>query len=71
MATEKADTRSWSTLPDSIHILKLNLDAGKHQLALNINGVNQTLNVTINANKTTLVRLTAIGSYVDHQSLNL
>lgn len=71
MATEKADTRSWSTLPDSIHILKLNLDAGKHQLALNINGLNQPLNVTINANKTTLVRLTAIGSYVDHQSINL
>lgn len=71
MATEKADTRSWSTLPDSIHILKVNLDVGKHQLALNINGINQALNVTINANKTTLVRLTAIGTYVDHQSLNL
>lgn len=71
MATEKADTRSWSTLPDSIHILKVNLDVGNHQLTLNINGISQPLNVTINTNKTTLVRLTAIGSYVDHQSLNL
>ncbi|WP_353538421.1 hypothetical protein [Colwellia sp. KU-HH00111] len=71
MATEKADTRSWSTLPDSIHILKVNLDAGQHELGLNINGIHQGVNVTINTNKTTLVRLTAIGSYVDHQSLNL
>lgn len=71
MATEKADTRSWSTLPDSIHILKVSLDTGNQQLTLNINGINQPLNVTINANKTTLVRLTAIGNYVEHQSLNL
>lgn len=71
LATENADTRSWSTLPDSIHILKINLDAGKHQLPFSINGYNQQLNLTINASRTTLVRLTAIGSYVDHQSHNL
>jgi len=71
IATEKADTRSWSTLPDSIHILQLNLASGEHQLSLDINGINQQLNVAVNANSTTLVKFTAIGSYLDYQTLNL
>ena len=71
MATEKADTRSWSTLPDSIHILKMDLPTGEHQLSLSINGQKQQLNVSIDANKTTLVKLTAIGTYLNHQTLYL
>lgn len=71
IATEKADTRSWSTLPDSIHILQVKLPSGEHQLTLNINGQNQYLNVSIQANKTTLVKLTAIGAYHNHQTFNL
>ncbi len=71
IATEKADTRSWSTLPDSIHILRINLSAGEHQLMLNINGVTQALNVFIKANKITLVKLTNIGSFTNYQITNL
>ncbi|HUE74989.1 MAG TPA: hypothetical protein VMP01_29245 [Pirellulaceae bacterium] len=33
-ATENADTRSWSLLPDKIQVLRLELPAGEHQLAL-------------------------------------
>jgi hypothetical protein len=33
-ATENADTRSWSLLPDKIQVLRLELPAGEHRLAL-------------------------------------
>ena len=71
IATEKADTRSWSTLPDSIHILRLNLPAGEHQLMLNINGQNQQVNLSIRQNKITLIKLTAIGTYNQYQTYYL
>ena len=71
IATEKADTRSWSTLPDSIHILRLNLSAGTHTLNTYINGVNQQIEVSINQNKQTLVTLNTIGTYVGQNIFNL
>jgi len=71
MATEKADTRSWSTLPDSIHILRLNLPAGTHPLNIHINGVNQQIEVSINQNKQTLVTLNTIGNYIGQSIFNL
>jgi hypothetical protein len=33
-ATESADTRSWSLLPDKIQVLRLELPAGRHTIAL-------------------------------------
>jgi hypothetical protein len=33
-ATESADTRSWGLLPDKIQVLRLELPAGQHQIAL-------------------------------------
>ncbi len=71
IATEKADTRSWSTLPDSIHILRLNLSTGTHTLNININGVSQQIEVLINQNKKTLVTLNAIGTYIGYNIFNL
>ena len=43
-ATESADTRCWGLLPDKIQVLRLELPAGTHQLALqpvSANGVPQ------------------------------
>ena len=71
IATEKADTRSWSTLPDSIHILRLDLAAGEHELNLNINGVNQAINVEVKQNRPTLIKLSAIGAHSNYNILNL
>jgi len=71
IATEKADTRSWSTLPDSIDILRLNLSAGTHTLNMHINGVNQQIQVSINHNKQTLVVLNTIGNHIGHNVFNL
>jgi uncharacterized protein len=33
LATERADTRSWITLPESVHLLRLSLPAGEHGVA--------------------------------------
>jgi len=71
IASEKADTRSWSTLPDSIHVLRLDLTPGQHQVELNINGSNRSITVEINEDRQTLVKLTSIGSYINYQSINL
>ena len=71
IATEKADTRSWSTLPDSIHILRLNLSTGTHTLNIKINGVSQPIEVSINQNKQTLITLNTIGTHVGHNIFNL
>jgi len=36
---ENADTRSWSTLPDRLHLLRVNLPEGAHELNLEFAGV--------------------------------
>jgi len=71
IASEKADTRSWSTLPDSIHILRLDLALGQQEVELTINGNSRTITVEINEDRQTLVKLTSIGSYTNYQSINL
>lgn len=71
MASEKADTRSWSTLPDSIHILRKEFTVGEHQLDLMVNGVKQTITININENRQTLVKLTSIDRYTDYNIINL
>jgi len=35
-ATERADTRSWTTLPDEIHVARLRLPAGEHRVLLEV-----------------------------------
>ncbi|TYK64478.1 hypothetical protein CWS31_015545 [Colwellia echini] len=71
IVSEKADTRSWSTLPDSIEILKLDLATGQHVLDLNVNGIKRTITVNINQDRQTLVTLTSIDKYTNYQSVNL
>jgi hypothetical protein len=71
LASEKADTRSWSTLPDSIDILRLGLPEGVHMLDLKVNGIHQQIEVSINPNKQTLVTLSAIDTHVSYKTTNL
>jgi len=71
IVSEKADTRSWSTLPDSIHILRLNLTSGQHTLELNIGGENRTVTVDINQNRQTLITLTSINKHLSYQNVTL
>jgi hypothetical protein len=36
--TEKADTRSWLTLPGQVHVLRLHLPPGRHDVKLELLG---------------------------------
>ncbi|MCJ8319714.1 MAG: hypothetical protein MJK12_08770 [Colwellia sp.] len=71
IASEKADTRSWSTLPDNVQIIRLNLAAGKHQLQIKHQGQSKIIDVEINANRISLINVNSIGNYLDHKAINL
>lgn len=71
IASERADTRSWSTLPDSIHILRVNIEPGEHTIDVRVNGRVQTLTFTANATRQTLLQVTAINQHINYQSYNL
>ncbi|REL29831.1 COG3014 family protein [Thalassotalea euphylliae] len=62
LASERADTRSWLTLPGDVQIIKADLRAGEHQLSFNRKNLaaNDTM-VTIAPNKITLVVISEIG----------
>lgn len=71
IATEHADTRSWSTLPDSISMCQFSLPKGQQTLTVNINGVVKEISVLVNENRKTLITMSAIGQNTDYQSINL
>lgn len=71
IASEKADTRSWLTLPNRIHLLKVNLPVGQHTLNLeHING-QSAIDITINTERISLINLTTVGSYTGFHVANL
>ncbi|WP_211342246.1 COG3014 family protein [Litorilituus sediminis] len=71
ITTEQADTRSWSTLPDKVEIMKLALAPGQHKIELDIGGAKKAVEVTINQQANTLLYVTAIGSQSQLRVFNL
>lgn len=71
LSSEKADTRSWSTLPENVQIIRVNLAEGKHQLNLNYAGRKQLVDVEISAGRICLINFTALASYTGYQAVNL
>jgi hypothetical protein len=71
IASERADTRSWSTLPDEVDIVRMNVPAGKQLLQVQVRGQQQSIEVDVQPNRITLVKLSAIGHYTDYHSINL
>lgn len=71
IASEKADTRSWSTLADEVDILRLNLPIGQQTLNVLVNGQQKNIDVNVQQNRITLINFTAIGSFSDYQTINL
>ena len=69
--SERADTRSWSTLPDSIHILRASLPAGKQTVELKLAGQKVSLDVTINPGRITLLNLNRHNKNPSDQLINL
>lgn len=71
IASEKADTRSWSTLPDEVDIISTFLSVGKRSLAVSVNGMTKTLELDIKANRTTLIKMTTLSNESDFQVITL
>ena len=71
IASERADTRSWSTLPDQVDIVRMQLPSGKQVLPVQINGQQQNINLDVQPNRITLIHYSAIGNYTGYQVINL
>jgi hypothetical protein len=72
VASEKADTRSWSSLPDNIQIMRLNnIEVGHKKLEISYAGKKEVIDIEVINNGTTLINFTAIGDYTGYQSINL
>lgn len=70
VVSEKADTRSWSTLPDHVDILRMPLSEGAHKLKMNVANKQLILNINVTANRITLVHVTSVGQHTDYQTVN-
>ena len=62
IATERADTRSWQTLPNQIFLLRMRLPAGSHTITLEFSDsanrereIESLEDVVIRKNKTTFL----------------
>ena len=71
IASERADTRSWSTLPDQIDIVRMDLRSGKQTLQVEINGQQTSIEINVEPNRVTLISLATIGNYVGYQTITL
>ena len=71
IASENADTRSWSTLPDNVQLIRLNLSEGKHQITLQQNGRSKVVDVNITANRITLINTISTGSQLEQKITTL
>ena len=71
IASEKADTRSWSSLPDSVQLMRMNVPIGKQQLAFSLAGKKKLVDVDIKNTGITLIYVTSMGRYVAYQTINL
>lgn len=63
IASERADLRSWLTLPRDVQIMRLRLPEGAHRINLvhNASGASSDVDVPINKNKKTILRIIRVG----------
>lgn len=71
VASERADTRSWATLPDEIDIVRMNLPTGKQVLQVQQNGQQQNIEIDVQAGRMTFINFSTIGNYTGYQAINL
>jgi hypothetical protein len=71
VASEKADTRSWSSLPDNIQIMTINnIEAGHKKLAISYAGKKEIIDIEVTDNGTTLINFTEIAGFTHYQTIN-
>lgn len=67
VASEHADTRSWTTLPDEVQIIRLPAAVGLKNLQLKIGNQSLNLDVEIKADRITFINLISIGNNISHK----
>lgn len=71
IVSESADRRSWLTLPHSAQIMRINLDAGEHELNLATPGSQSKVKLDIAENKTVLLRVVGANNQLIPQVFKL
>ena len=69
--SERADRRSWLTLPNSGQVLRFNLPAGERELSLTAGASQSKLGLKIDAKKTTFVRVVHVNNRLISQVFTL
>lgn len=62
MLSERADLRSWLTLPNHVQIARFDLNAGSHKIHLSNATFSQTIDASIRENQITLIRISNPGN---------
>jgi hypothetical protein len=68
LASEQADTRSWTTLPNQISIVRESLNAGEHTLQFK---AFPPINFSVSKQGLTLLYITSINNYFNHHVVQL
>jgi uncharacterized protein len=71
MASERADTRSWLTLPGDVQILRTTMAPGTTELNINAVPGLSSIPVDINSGRITLVLINKLGSQASYNVVNL
>lgn len=69
--SERADLRSWLTLPHTGQVMRMNLAEGSRDLNLRVDGANRSFQANIVAGKTTVLRVIAVGDWFYIHELKL
>lgn len=71
IASEKADTRSWLTLPDNIQIARFNLPVGAQKLSFRYGTNDKNLELIINKERFTIINISSSGLNTSIQHIEI
>jgi hypothetical protein len=72
VASERADTRSWSSLPENVQIVRIeHLSAGHQELLVSYAGKREIIEIDVAENSTTIINFTAIGEHTSYKTISL
>lgn len=71
IVSERADLRSWLTLPNSAQIIRRPLSSGSHNFTLRIGSLQKQVNMEIRPGRINILRVISTGNRLVHQTYNL
>ena len=71
IVSERADLRSWLTLPNSAQIIRRPLSSGSHNFTLRVGSLQKQVNMEIRPGRINILRVISTGNRLVHQTYNL